>query len=65
MSTNEDEVLTVKQVADELHVNDKRVRRWIQAGELIAIDLGRDYRIYRRDLNEFIRKRRTGKDPLD
>ncbi len=61
-SSKEDEILTTKQVAEELHVHERRVRRWIQSGELAAIDLGRDYRIYRRDLDAFIEKRRTKKE---
>ncbi len=58
-SSKGDEVLTTKEVADELKVSERRVRKWIRDGELAATDLGRDYRIYRRDLDEFIKKRRT------
>ena len=54
-----DEILTTKEVADELKVSERRVRKWIRDGDLIATDLGRDYRIYRRDLDVFISKRRT------
>jgi excisionase family DNA binding protein len=54
-----DEILTTKEVADELKVSERRVRKWIRDGDLIATDLGRDYRIYRRDLDDFISKRRT------
>ena len=61
-SSKGDDILTTKQVAEELHVHERRVRRWIQNGELAAIDLGRDYRIYRRDLDDFIEKRRTKKE---
>lgn len=56
-----DEILTTKEVADELKVSDRRVRKWIRDGDLVATDLGRDYRIYRRDLDAFIEKRRTKK----
>ncbi len=54
-----DEILTTKEVADELKVSERRVRKWIRDGDLVATDLGRDYRIYRRDLEDFISKRRT------
>jgi excisionase family DNA binding protein len=57
-----DEILTTKEVADELKVSERRVRKWIRDGDLIATDLGRDYRIYRRDLDDFIVKRRTKKE---
>ena len=59
----QEEELTVDQVAKELQVHSKRVYKWIQAGELIATDLGTEarhnYRISRPDLAEFKRKRRT------
>ncbi len=55
------ETLTVEDVAAELRVHPDTVRNWIRAGELDAIDIGREYRIYRRDLDEFIQRRRTGK----
>src|SRR5437016_6001316 len=59
MQRQGDELLTTKQVAEEMKVNERRVLNWIKKGELVAIDLGRDYRIYRSDLNAFIEKRRT------
>jgi excisionase family DNA binding protein len=56
-----DPLLTVKEVAAEMRVSESRVTKWIKNGELAAIDLGKDYRIYRSDLDAFIEKRRTGK----
>ena len=38
------DMLTVEEVAKELRVDPKTVRRWIQRGELIAIDVGREHR---------------------
>ncbi len=32
----DNEVLTIKQVARELEVDDKTVRRWIKSGRLVA-----------------------------
>lgn len=55
------EWLTVEEVAKELKVHVERVRRWIRDGELIATDLGRDYRISRADLDAFLKARRTRK----
>jgi excisionase family DNA binding protein len=59
MQRQGDEVLTTKQVADEMKVSVRRVLKWIKNGELVATDLGRDYRIYRSDLEAFVRQRRT------
>ena len=59
MQRQGDEVLTTKQVADEMKVSVRRVLKWIKNGELVATDLGRDYRIYRSDLEAFVQQRRT------
>jgi excisionase family DNA binding protein len=52
------EQLSITDVARDLGVNEKTVRRWIKSGELHAIKdiLGR-YRISRPDLDEFVRRR--------
>jgi excisionase family DNA binding protein len=55
------ETLTVEEIAAELRVHPDTVRGWIRSGELIAVDIGREYRIYREDLNDFIQRRKTGK----
>jgi excisionase family DNA binding protein len=59
-----EEVMTAKQIADELKVHITRVYKWIQEGDLIATDLGtptrHSYRIKRSDLNNFTERRRTG-----
>jgi len=56
-----EQLLTVKEVAQEMRVSERRVTKWIQSGELAALDLGKDYRIYRKDLDEFIARKRTKK----
>ncbi len=58
---SQDDMLTVEDVAKELRVDQKTVRRWIQRGELVAIDIGREYRIRRTALNDFISRRETDK----
>ena len=44
------EYLTVKEVAALFRISTKTVRRWIEAGNLPATRLGRDWRIARTDL---------------
>jgi excisionase family DNA binding protein len=61
MERQGDEMLTVKEVAAEMKVSERLVTKWINSGELAAIDLGKEYRIYRSDLDAFIKKRRTNK----
>jgi excisionase family DNA binding protein len=57
--------LTVEQVAEELQVHPRSVYKWIQTGELPAINLGSGgkhvYRISRADLDSFKRARKTNR----
>lgn len=54
-----DELLTVEEVAKELRINAKTVRQYITSGELIAILVGKGYKVSRDDLEDFKRRRRT------
>jgi excisionase family DNA binding protein len=53
-----DKMLTVEEVANELRVHPETVRQWIRDGELIALDISKEYRILQSDLDAFIAKRR-------
>jgi excisionase family DNA binding protein len=56
---NDDEMLTAEEVAKIMKTSIKTVRSWVQSGELARVPIGkREYRIVRRDLNDFIAKRR-------
>ena len=62
MSQSQEKMLTVKQVAGQMSVDEKTVRNWIQRGELRAINIGHirpEYRIRPNDLDDFIRSRQT------
>lgn len=50
----EERIYLVAEVADKLHVNAKTVRTWIQRGDLVAIRIGREWRIREQDLQAFI-----------
>ena len=56
------ELLTVDEVAKEVKVHTETVRNWIRKRELPAIDIGGEYRIYRRDLEDFLERRKTTRD---
>ena len=56
---SQEEMLTTEEVAKELRVNVKTVRNWIASGELVALDIGNEYRISRTNLNKFIERRQT------
>ena len=53
-------LLTIKDVADILQVSDKTIRRWIDAGDLVAHRVGRQLRVSQGDLETFIKLRREG-----
>lgn len=61
--------LTVRDVAERYGVSEARVRRWIQAGDLAAIDgaAGKGerprYLIDEKDLADFDRRRAVGRRP--
>ena len=62
MSQSQGKMLTVKQVAEQMSVDDKTVRNWIQRGELRAVNIGRvrpEYRIRPSDLEDFLANRET------
>ena len=53
------ERLTIKQVASELEVDERTVRRWIKSGQLpyVGYDIKGRYLVARSDLDEFVKKR--------
>ena len=48
--------LTVEEIATDLRVHVSTVRDWIKQKKLKAAKFGRDYRIKRKDYEEFIEK---------
>ena len=52
-----EKIYTVKQVASQLQVDTKTVRKWIRDGELKAIDIGGEYRVRQAALDDFLRRR--------
>jgi excisionase family DNA binding protein len=62
MPQPQEKLLTVKQVAEIMSVDEKTIRSWIQRGDLRAVNIGRlrpEYRIRPADLDEFISQRQT------
>ncbi len=53
-----EKMLTVEEIAEELRVHPETVRQWIRDGELIAIDISKEYRILRSDLDALLVQRR-------
>jgi len=58
MQDSDDTLYTTEEVAGKLKITPKTVRQYIQRGELEAIDMGQGYRIYKRDLDAFLERRR-------
>ena len=51
--------LIVHEVAELLRVAEATVRLWIKSGDLRAIDLGREWRVARSDLDDFLDRHAT------
>ncbi len=51
--------LTVEDIAHELQVSDDTVRNWIKQKKLVAVKIGRDWRIDRRDYQRFLEERKN------
>jgi len=61
MQENEQQDLTVKDVAREMNMNPRTVQRLINGGDLEAYQPGlRSFRVKRSALDEFKRKRQVG-----
>ncbi len=52
------EALSVKQIAELLHVSEPTVRGWIKSGDLPSLELNGCRRIFRKDLDTFLAFRR-------
>ena len=52
-------LFTIPDVADICRVSTKTVRRWIAAGDLVAMRLGSQWRIAPEDLDRFMRLARN------
>ncbi len=57
----EEQLLTVEQVANIMQVHVETVRVWIRNGDLVAVNIGKEYRVTRKDLNTYIEERKTNK----
>ena len=59
-----DEYLTVAEVAERLKVTPLTVRRWLNSGQLVGVQLGdrAGWRIAESDLRAFIQARTSGPD---
>ncbi len=53
------EYLTINQVSTKLGVNPETVRRWLTKKQLNGFKVGKQWRIRRHDLSEFIKSNQT------
>lgn len=49
------EVLTIAEIAESLRVSNRTVRNWIDSGKLKAFKFGLQYRVNKKDFEEFIK----------
>jgi excisionase family DNA binding protein len=50
-----EELLTVREIAETLKLTEQTVRSWISAGDLPAVHIGRRVRVPRSDFQQFLR----------
>jgi excisionase family DNA binding protein len=60
--SEQDEWLSVDEIAKNLKMDVETVRNWIRRKQLKAYRFGRDYRIRREDFDAFVRERATAPD---
>lgn len=59
MSANNNQLLTVEQVAELLQVHWQTVLNYIKGGKLRAVKLGKGYRIEKQEVDRFILNNKT------
>ncbi len=59
MATENNQFLTVEQVAELLQVHWQTILNYIKSGKLKAIRLGKGYRIEKHDLEVFVKESKT------
>lgn len=59
---NEDQYYSIEEVAEMLKVVYLTVYRWIQDGKLNAYKAGKQYRIKKEDLNNFVKNYKNTKE---
>jgi excisionase family DNA binding protein len=63
-SMSQSDKLTIKEVARELEVDERTVRRWIKNKDLpyAGFDIRGRYLVYRADLDDFVKRRTQVRD---
>lgn len=59
-TTSSDRLITIPDVADRLAVSKRTVERLVAAGEIAVVRLGGSIRFLPADIDELVRRRRTG-----
>jgi excisionase family DNA binding protein len=54
-----EEFYTTRQISKMLGLKTITIRRWIMKKQLPAINLGKEYRVLKKDFERFIKSRRT------
>jgi excisionase family DNA binding protein len=60
LKMNEDQIMTVTEVAEYLKISEVTTYKLVQEGKIPAFKIGRHWRVKRNDLSEFIEKLKRG-----
>ncbi|WP_243096903.1 helix-turn-helix domain-containing protein [Thermohalobacter berrensis] len=60
MDNNNDEIMTISEVAKYLKISEVTTYKFVQEGKIPAFKIGRHWRVKKSDLMEFIEKLKRG-----
>ena len=60
-----DQLMTIKEVADFLRISTISAYSWVRDGKLPAIRIGKEWRVRSRDLDHWLEVRSTARHSLD
>ncbi len=60
MDNNQDEIMTITEVAEYLKISEMTTYKFVQEGKIPAFKVGRHWRVQRSDLKEFMEKQKRG-----
>jgi excisionase family DNA binding protein len=60
-----DDLLTIKEVAQRLKMNERTIKNWLRSGRLKGLKAGRKWRVRASDLESFLERSAGHTDPLE
>ena len=58
----QDELLSIAEVAKILRMSERKVSRLLNSGDLVGSKIGKEWRVWKREVYDFIRRKSTRKE---